>query len=117
MGLTPWLLLSAGRCDDISFAVNQREPPGNLKCDLQLFSCFTEEMIRFLGSWLWYKLSLNLVGAWYLIREQVWDRHRHLPPLIDQGGKLVVVTGGGRGIGEKAVRKLVALGCRVIVGV
>ena len=37
----------------------------------------------------------------------MWDRHRHLPPLIDQGGKLVVVTGGGRGIGEKAVRKLV----------
>ena len=69
--LTPWLLLSAGRCDDISFAVNQREPPGILKCDLQLFSCFSEEMIRFLGSWLWYKLSLNLVGAWYLIREQV----------------------------------------------
>ena len=28
-------------------------------------------MIRFLGSWLWYKLSLNLMGAWYLIREQV----------------------------------------------
>ena len=28
-------------------------------------------MIRYLGSWLWYKLSLNLVGAWYLIREQV----------------------------------------------
>ena len=26
---------------------------------------------------------------------------------MDQGGKLVVVTGGGRGIGEKAVRKLV----------
>ena len=38
---------------------------------------------------------------------QVWDRHLHLPPLVDQGGKLVVVTGGGRGIGEKAVRKLV----------
>ena len=38
---------------------------------------------------------------------QVWDRHRHLPPLVEQGGKLVVVTGGGRGIGEKAVRKLV----------
>jgi len=74
-------------------------------------------MIRYLGSWLWYKLSLNLMGAWYLIREQVWDRHRHLPPLVEQGGKLVVVTGGGRGIGEKAVRKLVALGCRVIVGV
>ena len=28
-------------------------------------------MIRYLGSWLWYKISLNLVGAWYLIREQV----------------------------------------------
>ena len=38
---------------------------------------------------------------------QVWDRHRHLPPLVEQEGKLVVVTGGGRGIGEKAVRKLV----------
>ena len=37
----------------------------------------------------------------------MWDRHRHLPPFVDQGGKLVVVTGGGRGIGEKAVRKLV----------
>lgn len=74
-------------------------------------------MIRYLGSWLWYKISLNLVGAWYLIREQVWDRHQQLPPLVDQGGKLVVMTGGGRGIGEKAVRKLVALKCKVIVGV
>lgn len=55
---------------------------------------------------------------------------------MDQGGKLVVMTGGGRGIGEKAVRKLVrmckckgfqfdypgilcqvGLGCKVIVGV
>jgi len=41
-------------------------------------------MIRYLGSWLWYKISLNLVGAWYLIREQVWDRHQQLPPLVDQ---------------------------------
>ena len=32
-------------------------------------------MFGFIGSWLWYKLSLNLVGAWYLIREQVtWSR-------------------------------------------
>lgn len=74
-------------------------------------------MLHHLASLLWHKLLLALVGGWYLVREQVWDRHRRLPSLPDQEGRLVVVTGGGRGIGEKAVRKLVGLGCRVVVGV
>ena len=55
--------------DDISCAVDHRAA-GILTCDLH-FSWFSDGMIRFLGSWLWYKLSLNLMGAWYLIREQV----------------------------------------------
>ena len=99
-------------------------------------------MLHHLYSWLWYKLILNAVGAWYLVREQVplllllllllllflplllllllflllllllllpqvWDRHRPPPPLPDQQGRLVVMTGGGRGIGHRAVLKLV----------
>jgi len=74
-------------------------------------------MVGHVLSWLWYKLLINMVGAWYLVREQVWDRHRPLPPLPDQAGRTVVMTGGGRGIGEQAVRKLVSSGCHVIVGV
>jgi len=67
--------------------------------------------------WLFYKLLIYLVGAWFLVREQVWDRHRPLPSLPRQEGKLVVLTGGGRGIGQQAVNKMVALGANVIIGV
>jgi len=74
-------------------------------------------MVGYILKWIWYKLLINMVGAWYLVREQVWDRHRRLPSLPRQEGRLVVVTGGGRGIGEQAVRRMVSLGARVIIGV
>jgi len=74
-------------------------------------------MLGYVLNWIWYKLLINMVGAWYLVREQVWDRHRRLPSLPRQEGRLVVVTGGGRGIGEQAVRRMVSLGARVIIGV
>src|SRR5688572_14044372 len=37
------------------------------------------------------------------------------PPVIDLGGKVALVTGGGRGIGEETCRVLAGLGARVAV--
>jgi len=73
-------------------------------------------MIKWFLVNLWFKLYLNLIGAVYIVKEQILRRPRSLPPYSSQSGKTVLVTGGGRGIGEQAVKKLVKLGCRVIMG-
>lgn len=73
-------------------------------------------MLKWLLVNIWFKLYLNLVGAVYIVKEQILSRPRRLPDYPDQKGKTVVITGGGRGIGEHAVRKMVRLGARVIMG-
>jgi dehydrogenase/reductase SDR family protein X len=65
---------------------------------------------------LWYKLYLNLVGVAYVVKEQILDRHRKPSIPVDTSGTNIVITGGSRGIGLEAVKKLLALKCRVIVG-
>jgi len=65
---------------------------------------------------IWFKLYLNLIGAFMLLKEQVISRPRKLPEYPDQEGKVVVITGGGRGIGEEAVKKFVSLGASVVLG-
>jgi len=65
---------------------------------------------------IWFKIYLNLIGAMYLVKEQILRRPRSLPPYPSQTGKTVLITGGGRGIGEQAVKKLVRMGARVIMG-
>jgi len=65
---------------------------------------------------LWFKLYMNIIGAIYVVKEQIIKRPRPLPPYTSQEGKTIVITGGGRGIGEQAVKKLVRLGARVIMG-
>jgi len=65
---------------------------------------------------IWYKFYLNLIGAMLVIKEQILSRPRSLANYPNQSGKTVVITGGGRGIGEHAVKKMVKLGMRVIMG-
>jgi len=64
-----------------------------------------------------YKLYLNLIGAVYIVKEQIIDRHRK-PNVgkIDHSGVNIVITGASRGIGMEAVKKLLMLKCRIIVG-
>ena len=62
-------------------------------------------MFGFIGSWLWYKLSLNLVGAWYLIREQVtWSRLSwgNPPKKVVFDGQ-AFAGGGGHRLGTYAI--------------
>jgi NADP-dependent 3-hydroxy acid dehydrogenase YdfG len=73
-------------------------------------------MLKFILVWLWSKIYLNLIGAWYVLKEQVFDRHRRLPNLDSERGKTIVITGGSRGIGYEAVKTFLRLGCTVIVG-
>lgn len=64
-------------------------------------------------------LYLNIIGAWKALQEQIWDRHRyvHENDMPRQQGKVFVITGGNRGIGWEAVKKLLPLGAHVILGV
>lgn len=63
-------------------------------------------------------LHLNIIGVWKSCQEQIWDRHRHLPTdLPKKDGQTLVITGGGRGIGYEAVKKLLSMGFHVILGV
>ena len=85
---------------------------------ITLFVC-CRKIIRMLKWFLiniWFKIYLNLIGAMYLVKEQILRRPRSLPPYPSQTGKTVLITGGGRGIGEQAVKKLVRMGARVIMG-
>merc|ERR1712096_229369 len=74
------------------------------------------KMIKWFFVNLWFKLYLNIIGAIYIVKEQILRRPRSLPPYSSQAGKTIVITGGGRGIGEQAVKRLVRLGARVIMG-
>jgi len=73
-------------------------------------------MIKWFLVNVWFKIYLNLIGAVYIVKEQIISRARSLPSYPSQTGKTVLITGGGRGIGEQAVKKLVRLGARVILG-
>lgn len=63
-----------------------------------------------------YKLYLNCIGAVYEVKEHVLDRHRSPAIPSDLQGRNVVITGGSRGIGLEAVRKMLRLNCTVVVG-
>jgi len=71
-------------------------------------------MLSFLKT-IFFKLYLNWIGAVYLVKENV-IRPRRLADYPSQAGRTVVITGGGRGIGEEAVKKFLRLGMRVIIG-
>ena len=73
-------------------------------------------MIKLFLHNLWFKICLNVIGGMYVIKEQILSRPRSLPPYSSQRGKTILITGGGRGIGEEAVKKFVRLGARVIMG-
>ena len=60
----------------------------------------------------------QLIGVWKILQEQIWDRHRgfettNIPSMV---GKTIVITGGNRGIGFEAVKKLLVSGCHIIIG-
>jgi len=76
----------------------------------------TLKMLKSLVINLWFKLYLNLIGAIYIVKEQILRRPRSLPSYASQAGRTILITGGGRGIGEQAVKKFVRLGARVILG-
>ena len=59
-----------------------------------------------------------MIGVWKILQEQIWDRHRsvNVSSSSNKKGKTVVITGGNRGIGFEAVRKLLALEYHIIIG-
>jgi len=76
------------------------------------------KMWQTIKSWLktiFFKLYLNVIGAVYLVKENV-IRPRRLPNYDKQENRTIVITGGGRGIGEEAVKKFLKLNIRVIIG-
>ena len=73
------------------------------------------EFIKSVLKTLFFKLYLNIIGAVYLEKENV-DKPRRLPNYHKQDGRTIVITGGGRGIGEEAVKKFIRLGASVIIG-
>jgi len=75
-------------------------------------------MWQLIESWLktmFFKLHFNVIGAIYLVKENV-IRPRRLPNYEKQEYRTIVITGGGRGIGEEAVKKFLKLNIRVIIG-
>ena len=88
---------------------------------------------------IFFKLYMNFIGAVYMFKENTYQRPRRLPDygqlgeaaetliissyilivilIIFSEGRTVVVTGGGRGIGEEAVKKFLKAGMKVICGV
>lgn len=59
-----------------------------------------------------------MIGVWKILQEQIWDRHRtvNVSNNSDMKGKTIVITGGNRGIGFEAVKKLLMLECHIIIG-
>jgi len=77
-------------------------------------------MWKFLKSLLktiFFKLYMNFIGAIYMFKENTYQRPRRLPDYGQLAERTVVVTGGGRGIGEEAVKKFLKAGMKVICGV
>ena len=63
-------------------------------------------------------IYFQLIGVWKILQEQIWDRHRGLKSseIPNMVGKTIVITGGNRGIGFEAVKRLLLSGCHIIVG-
>jgi len=73
-------------------------------------------VIKWLLTNLCLKIYLYFIGAVYIVKEQILKRPR-MPTLYpSQAERNIVITGGSSGIGMEAVKKLVKLGARVIVG-
>lgn len=65
----------------------------------------------------WLYIQVHLIGTWKCLQESIWDRQGPLRGLPDMSDKVVVITGGGRGMGLEAAKKFVSLGCKVFLGV
>nr|ACO11620.1 Retinol dehydrogenase 11 [Caligus rogercresseyi] len=62
------------------------------------------------------RIYLTGVGVWMSLKEQILDRHKALTAITSNPGQVVVITGGSRGIGFEAAKKLIQNECMVIVG-
>jgi len=65
-------------------------------------------------------IHLHALGVWKAFEETIWDRQGSLAGRIPDKlsrDTVIVITGGNRGIGFEAAKKLAGLGCRIFVGV
>ncbi|TWW80651.1 dehydrogenase/reductase SDR family member on chromosome X-like isoform X1 [Takifugu flavidus] len=72
-------------------------------------------MLSFVRVHLVPALKLYLLGFKVLLT-QLFSKSFRLPVMPRQDGKVVIVTGGARGIGYEVVRLMVGLGAHVIIG-
>lgn len=63
----------------------------------------------------WNYILLYALGAWYLLKELI-SSHKKPSGILNQSGRVAIVTGGGRGIGLETVQQFLELDMTVVIG-
>ncbi|XP_047483233.1 dehydrogenase/reductase SDR family member on chromosome X-like [Penaeus chinensis] len=64
---------------------------------------------------IWTFILFYALGAWYLLKE-LFSSHKKPSGILNQSGRVAIVTGGGRGIGLETVQQFLDLDMTVIIG-